>query len=37
LQNGAIWQLYTQIMDMAERIEENVPQLRGKLIPQIGA
>jgi hypothetical protein len=35
--NGALWQLYTQIMDMAERIEENVPQLRGKLIPQIGA
>jgi hypothetical protein len=35
LHNGALWQLYTQIMDMAERLEENVPALRGKLIPQI--
>jgi hypothetical protein len=37
LHNGALWQLYTQIMDMAERIEDNVPALRGKLIPQLGA
>jgi len=34
LHNGALWQLYTQIMDMAERIEDNVPALRGKLLPE---
>jgi len=37
MMNGALWQTYTKLMDMAERIEENVPQLKGKLLPQLGA
>ena len=34
LHNGALWQLYTQIMDMCETLENNVPSLKGKLLPQ---
>ena len=34
LQNGAIEQLYTSIMDMCEKLEDNVPSLKGKLLPQ---
>ena len=34
LHNGALWQLYTQIMDMCEKLEDNVPALRGKLLPK---
>jgi hypothetical protein len=29
-----LWQLYTQIMDMCETLENNVPSLKGKLLPQ---
>jgi hypothetical protein len=32
LHNGAIWQLYTQIMNMCESLEDNIPALRGKLL-----
>jgi len=34
LQGGGIWQLYEQIMDMCEKLEDNVPALRGKLLPE---
>ena len=34
MHNGSIWQLYTQILDMCEKLEDNVPALRGKLLPE---
>ena len=35
LHNGALWQLYTQIMDMCETLENIVPSLRGKLLSEV--
>jgi hypothetical protein len=34
LQGGGIWQLYEQVMDLCEKLEDNVPSLRGKLLPE---
>jgi hypothetical protein len=35
LHNGTLWQLYTRIMDLCETLENNVPALRGKLLPEV--
>jgi hypothetical protein len=37
LQNGALWQMYERLLTMAENLENNVPSLKGKLLPQLGA